>query len=66
MLLNKTYPDKLRRALDKSLSARGVKIIYSDFIDEFPAEGTVGVRTRNGRQLDGDLVVRALLHLLDI
>jgi len=57
MLVNKTYPDKFRLALDKSLRARGVEIVYNDFVDDVPAEGVVGVTTRNGKKLDADLVV---------
>jgi NADH dehydrogenase FAD-containing subunit len=57
LLTNKTYPDKFRKALDTSLRARGVEIVYNDFIDDIPADGVVGVTTRNGKQLDADLVV---------
>jgi NADH dehydrogenase FAD-containing subunit len=57
MLLNKTYPDKYRLGLAKGLKARGVDIIYNDFIHNIPAEGIVGVTTRNGKNLDADLVV---------
>lgn len=57
MLLNKTYPDKYRLAFAKALKARGVDIIYNDFIHNIPAEGVVGVTTRNGKYLDADLVV---------
>lgn len=60
MLLNKAYPDKFRLALDRGLKARGVEIIYNDFIDDIPAEGVVGVATRNGNKLDADLVVSTL------
>jgi apoptosis-inducing factor 2 len=60
MLLNKAYPDKFRLALDRGLKVRGVEIIYNDFIDEIPAEGVVGVTTRNGNKLDADLVVSTL------
>lgn len=57
LLTNKTYPDKFRKALDTSLRARGVDIIYNDYIDNIPADGVVGVTTRNGRKLNADLVV---------
>ena len=57
MLLNETYPDKVRHALDKSLKKRGVEIIYNDYIDAVPAEGVVGVTTRKGKKLNTDLVV---------
>ena len=59
-LVNKTYPNKFRDALDKSLRARGVDIVYNDFIDNFPAEGVVGVTTRNGKNLDADVVVSSM------
>lgn len=55
--LLKAYPDKFRKALDTSLRARGVEIVYNDFIDDIPADGVVGVTTRNGKRLDADLVV---------
>jgi NADH dehydrogenase FAD-containing subunit len=57
LLLNKAYPDKFRLALANGLKARDVEIIYNDFIDNVPAEGVVGVTTRNGKTLDADLVV---------
>jgi phytoene dehydrogenase-like protein len=57
MLTNKTYPGKFRRALAKSLESRGVEIVYNDFIDDVPADGVVGVTTRNGKKLDADVVV---------
>ena len=60
MLLNKIYPNKLRQALAKGLTARGVEIIYNDYIDDVPDEGVVGVTTRNGKKLDADLVVSSL------
>jgi glycine/D-amino acid oxidase-like deaminating enzyme len=60
LLTNKTYPDKFRKALDASLRARGVDIIYNDFVDDIPADGVIGVTTRNGRMIDADLVVSLL------
>jgi len=57
MLVNNIYPNKFRTALHKSLTARGIDIVYNDYIDDFPAEGVVGVTTRNGKKLDADLVV---------
>jgi NADH dehydrogenase FAD-containing subunit len=56
-LLNPTYKASFRKALEKGLRARGVKIILNDFIDEFPAAGPAVVKTRNGHHIDADLVV---------
>ena len=57
ILLNKTCPDKFRNAITKSLELHGVQVACNDFIDDFPADGVVGVTTRNGQMLDADLVV---------
>ncbi|KAJ7293142.1 FAD/NAD(P)-binding domain-containing protein [Mycena rebaudengoi] len=56
-LLNPTYKASFRKALEKGLRARGVKIILNDFIDEFPAAGPAVVKTRNGHHIDADLVL---------
>ncbi|KAF9026133.1 FAD/NAD(P)-binding domain-containing protein [Hymenopellis radicata] len=57
-LLNDTYPDKFRRRAEASFVARGVKFVYKDYVDDFtPVNGSV--KTRNGKTLDGDLVVAA-------
>ncbi|KII93171.1 hypothetical protein PLICRDRAFT_26482 [Plicaturopsis crispa FD-325 SS-3] len=58
LLLNKTYPEKYRTAIGHNVAKRGVEIIYNDYIDEFPAPG-VSVKTRNGKSLDGDLIISA-------
>ena len=53
-LLNSSYPNKYRKRVENDLTARGVNIIFNDYVDDF--EGTP-VKTRSGRQIDGDLVV---------
>ncbi|GBE85351.1 FAD/NAD(P)-binding domain-containing protein [Sparassis crispa] len=58
MLLNSTYPDKFRKNIERRVRQRGVNIIFNEFVDEFPAPGAVGVRTRSGKEfLTADLVV---------
>jgi hypothetical protein len=55
-LLNDTYPDKFRRAAEKSVTSRGVKLVLDDYVDqEFPVNGLV--TTRRGTTLSADLVV---------
>jgi hypothetical protein len=60
LLLNSTYPDSFRSDAGSSVVARGVHIIYGDYLDDIPDEmTTAGVTTRNGRRLDADMVVCA-------
>ncbi|KAI0296460.1 FAD/NAD-P-binding domain-containing protein [Russula brevipes] len=53
-LLNSAYPNKYRKRVEKDLTARGVNIVFNDYIDNFEANPPV---TRSGRQLEGNLVV---------
>ncbi|KAF8918888.1 hypothetical protein CPB85DRAFT_1279205 [Mucidula mucida] len=55
-LLNDTYPDKFRNRLASSVTARGINIVYDDFIDQVPASETTAIKTRNGKTLEADLV----------
>jgi len=56
-LLNSAYPDRYRKGLEKSIRARGVKIVLDDFVDEIPAPGPASIKTRKGAVIDADLVV---------
>ncbi|KAI0329011.1 FAD/NAD-P-binding domain-containing protein [Cubamyces sp. BRFM 1775] len=58
-LLNDAYPQKFRRDIERRARLRGIDLIFGDKVD-IPPEATIGVVTRNGRQLpDVDLVVPA-------
>jgi len=57
ILLNSTYPDRFRKGLEKSILARGVKIVLDDFVDEIPAPGPASLKTRKGEVIHADLVV---------
>ncbi|KAH7886107.1 hypothetical protein F5I97DRAFT_1809211 [Phlebopus sp. FC_14] len=57
-LLNPTYTDSLRDGLNQRLQSRGIEILYQEYIDDIPAEGSVGVTTRSGRNIEtADLVI---------
>lgn len=56
-LLNDIYPSKFRKAVASGLTARGVNIIFSDYVDDFPTERMAGIITRHGTKLDADLLV---------
>jgi NADH dehydrogenase FAD-containing subunit len=56
-LLNSAYPNKYRKRVEKDLTSRGVNIVFNDYVDNFDS---APVKTRSGRQLDGDVVVRSL------
>lgn len=58
MLINDTYPASFRKSMASGLTARGVKIVYGDYIDDFPTDKSAGVTTRKGKKLNADLVVR--------
>ena len=59
-LLNSSYPKKYRKRVEKDLTARGVNIVFNDYVDNF--DGTP-IKTRSGRQIEGDLVVCPFLRL---
>ncbi|KAF7339304.1 FAD/NAD(P)-binding domain-containing protein [Mycena sanguinolenta] len=56
-LLNPTYPVGFRKGLEKSIRARGINIILSDYVDEIPAPGPASITTRNGKEITADLFV---------
>ncbi|KAI9570266.1 hypothetical protein HD554DRAFT_396054 [Boletus coccyginus] len=59
-LLNSTYPSSLRQGLATRLLARGVKLVFNEYVDSLPEEGTVGLVTRKGTEIpDADLVISA-------
>ncbi|KAJ7599214.1 FAD/NAD(P)-binding domain-containing protein [Mycena floridula] len=55
LLMNETYPDRFRKAVQNRIERRGVKVIRGDFVDEFESKS---LTTRNGHSLDADLVLR--------
>lgn len=58
MLVNKAYPDKFRKYVGERVGERGVKVVYGDYVDEFPAPGVGGVvHTRKGLVIKADLAV---------
>jgi NADH dehydrogenase FAD-containing subunit len=57
-LLNATYPDKYRQRLDDSVNARGIQVLFNDYVDEIPTAGQA-VTTRYGKKLNADFVVNA-------
>jgi len=54
-LTNDTYPDKFRKKLEKDIRARGVELVFEDFIDNLEQSGPIV--TRKGAQVDGDLII---------
>ncbi|KAH7916433.1 hypothetical protein BJ138DRAFT_1139739 [Hygrophoropsis aurantiaca] len=57
-LLNPTYSATFRNGVADRLRARGVELVFEEYIDEIPAEGTVGLTTRSGKQFGkADLVI---------
>ena len=57
-LLNDTYPDKYRDKVEKDLRARKVELILGDFVEDLAQTGPV--KTRNGKEIDADLIVSSL------
>ncbi|KII93158.1 hypothetical protein PLICRDRAFT_101083 [Plicaturopsis crispa FD-325 SS-3] len=58
MLLSKAFPERLRTAMGHNVAKRGIEIVYGDYIDEIPAPGAGTVKTRKGKTIESDLVVR--------
>jgi NADH dehydrogenase FAD-containing subunit len=57
-LLNSTYSNTLRTGLEQRLRARGVDILFNQYIDDIPEEGSLGVTTRDGTAIPtADLVI---------
>ncbi|KAJ3506388.1 hypothetical protein NLJ89_g6897 [Agrocybe chaxingu] len=56
LLLNKTYPDRFRKDIERRVVKRGVKVIKDDFVDDVePKEGKIV--TRKGVSVEADLVI---------
>ena len=63
-LLNSTYPTKFRKAFESRLKARGVDIIYNDYIENIPSGPVTSITTKKGKTIETDLIVSATLHTL--
>lgn len=62
-LLNDAYPKYFRKDVAKGLRNRGVEIVLNDWVDELePSESGV-IKTRNGKRIIADLVVRKAIAL---
>lgn len=58
LLLNDAYPKYFRREVAKEVVGRGVDVVLGDFVDDLePSESGV-IKTRNGKRIIADLVVR--------
>ncbi|KAF9002191.1 FAD/NAD(P)-binding domain-containing protein [Cyathus striatus] len=57
MLMNKAYPERFRKALEKAVRSRDIKLALNDYIDEFPQDGIKEVKTRGGNVIKADLVL---------
>lgn len=59
-LLTSVYPDKFRDDIERKVRARGINLVFNDYIDDFPELGAQGLTTRKGTRFDtADLVVRS-------
>ncbi|KAL1676316.1 hypothetical protein EV122DRAFT_291979 [Schizophyllum commune] len=58
-LLNSTYPTKFRKAFESRLKARGVEIVYNDYIENIPSGPITSVTTKKGKTIETDLVIPA-------
>ncbi|KAG6891132.1 hypothetical protein C0992_010427 [Termitomyces sp. T32_za158] len=59
LLLNPTYPDKVRRAAAASLTTRGIELVLDHFINESETQEVEGITTASGMEIKtADLVVQ--------
>lgn len=59
-LLTSVYPDKFRDDIERKVRARGIKLVFNDYVDQFPEPGVQGLTTRKGTRFEtADLVVRS-------
>ncbi|KAI0725356.1 hypothetical protein C8Q72DRAFT_785707 [Fomitopsis betulina] len=59
-LLTSVYPDKFRDDIERKVRARGINLVFNDYIDDFPELGAQGLTTRKGTRFDtADLVIPA-------
>ncbi|KAG6899186.1 hypothetical protein C0993_012555 [Termitomyces sp. T159_Od127] len=60
LLLNPTYPDKVRKAAAASLTARGIELVLDHFINEPETKEVQGITTAAGKEIKtADLVVQS-------
>lgn len=64
MLLNAAYPPKFRKYMESIVRSRNIDVVFNEIVDDFPSEGTVGLRTRAHREFtEADLVVSNLVSI---
>ncbi|PPQ95122.1 hypothetical protein CVT25_011665 [Psilocybe cyanescens] len=56
MVLNKTYPDRFRRAVESRLIARKINIVYGEYIENTQIEKGA-LKTKSGKYIKADLVL---------
>ncbi|KDQ14039.1 hypothetical protein BOTBODRAFT_110675 [Botryobasidium botryosum FD-172 SS1] len=59
LLLNDTYPAKVRKAIASQLESKGVKLHLGDLVTEIPATESGTVVTKKGVRLSADLFIPA-------
>ncbi|KAL1740886.1 hypothetical protein HDZ31DRAFT_46573 [Schizophyllum fasciatum] len=59
LLLNDTYPTKFRKAFESRLRAKGVDIIYEDYVENIPEGPVTSITTKKGKQIQTDLILPA-------
>ncbi|KAG6840624.1 hypothetical protein C0991_005476 [Blastosporella zonata] len=60
LLLNPSYPDKVRKAIAASVTVRGIDLVLDEYINEPDTKVVQGISTSTGRQLKAaDLVIQA-------
>jgi hypothetical protein len=58
LLFNDAYPDRFRKSAAGHYTARGIKLLLDEIVEDVPAEaGPATVLTRDGHKLTADLVV---------
>ncbi|KAL0951560.1 hypothetical protein HGRIS_008242 [Hohenbuehelia grisea] len=50
------YPLKFRKAMEKRILGRGIKLIYNEYIDEIPEGPITSLKTRGGKTIKADIV----------
>ncbi|KAG6844176.1 hypothetical protein H0H87_009146 [Tephrocybe sp. NHM501043] len=59
LLLNPSYPDKVRRSAAASVTARGIQLVLDEYINEPETKEVQGISTASGTELKGaDLVIQ--------
>jgi len=58
MLLSSVYPDKYRKAIEKRCRAHNIDLVFNEYVDQFPENGSIGFSTRSGKHFSSaDLVI---------